>query len=293
MKRLWLGVTAVGALLSLAVAAGAQDDFPMPSRLKGSRKAGGKPLMRGGGDVTRCAACHVAGSWGDVRFNHDPTGYPLRGAHTNVLCGSCHPRGFDVPVADTCSGCHRDSHSGEFGTMCEGCHDDKSWRPFFDADAHRRTGFPLVGKHGLIPCQQCHGNMVNRTFLGAPVGCVSCHRADYDGTRNSTTTVDHTAAGFGLDCQSCHSTWRFWPARAEQHGACFRIATGSHHGIRCLGCHTSLTNVSFTGMCATGTFTCSACHAHTCSRSDAQHVNVVGYQCADPKCYQCHKLTGN
>jgi hypothetical protein len=48
-------------------------------------------------------------------------------------------------------------------------------------------------------------------------------------------------------------------------------------------------------MCATGTYTCVACHAHACVRSDAQHVNVLGYQCADTQCYLCHKkdLVGN
>jgi hypothetical protein len=248
------------------------------------------PLLRGGGDATHCAACHAVESWGKVRFNHDPTGFPLRGAHVDVACGSCHPRGFDLPVADTCAGCHRDRHRSEFGTRCDGCHDSASWRPLFNADAHRRTAFPLVGKHGLIPCQQCHGDMRDRTFTRAPAGCVSCHRADYDRTR--ITSIDHNVAGFSLECQTCHSTWRFWPARLEAHGWCFRIASGSHHGIRCLSCHTSLTNVTFTGACATGTFTCASCHAHACARSDVQHTKVMGYQCADTKCYECHKLTG-
>jgi hypothetical protein len=299
-RTFWAAGLLVAALAAFArtTAAADADDRPRPPRMRASRNGSGstkplplaRPLVRGGGDVTRCAACHAVEGWEKVRFNHDPTGFPLRGAHVAVACGSCHPRDFETPVADTCAGCHRDRHRGEFGTRCEGCHDDQSWRPFFEADAHRRTGFPLVGKHGLIPCQQCHGDMRDQTFLRAPVGCVSCHRPDYDQTR--VTSIDHTAAGFSLECQTCHSTWRFWPARLEAHGACFRIASGSHHGIRCLGCHTSLPNVTFTGACATGTFTCSGCHTHECARSDAQHTNVMGYQCTDAKCYECHKLTG-
>ena len=257
------------------------DAAPPPARVPPTPKLDGKSL-RTGSDVTRCAACHRAEGWAQVRFNHDPTGFPLRGAHAAVTCGACHPKSFDVPVADTCAGCHRDRHAGEFGAFCEGCHDDASWRPFFQADAHRRTAFPLVGKHALIPCQQCHGNMRDRSFVGAAVGCVSCHRAAYDQTR----------VGFSLECQTCHGTWRFWPARLQQHGACFRIASGSHHGIRCLGCHSSLPSVTFTGACATGTFTCAGCHEHACARSDAQHANVMGYQCTDPKCYECHTLKG-
>lgn len=239
---------------------------------------------------TRCAACHVVGGWEQVRFNHDPTGFPLRGGHEAVACAACHPRGFDVPVADTCGGCHRDRHAGEFGVTCEGCHDDRSWRPLFDADAHRRTNFPLIGKHGLIPCQQCHGDMRDRTFGRAAVRCVACHQADYDATK--VTSIDHASAQFSAECQSCHNTLRFWPARLQQHDACFRIASGPHHGMRCLNCHTSLGTATFTGMCATGTFTCSSCHAHACPKSDMQHQNVMGYQCSDPKCYECHKITG-
>jgi len=257
----------------------------------GSPARPARPERSAGDESTRCAACHMVGGWEKVRFNHDPTGFPLRGGHESVACAACHARGFDVPVPDTCGGCHRDRHAGEFGVTCEGCHDDRSWRPLFDADAHRRTNFPLTGKHGLIPCQQCHGDLRDRTFGRAAVTCVACHRSDYDATR--ATSIDHGAAGFSLECQTCHSTQRFWPARLPQHGACFRIASGPHHGIRCLGCHTSLgAGATFSGACATGTFTCSACHAHACAKSDAQHTNVMGYQCSDPKCYECHKITG-
>jgi hypothetical protein len=250
----------------------------------------GARAARPGAEDTRCAACHEVGGWEKVRFNHDPTGFPLRGGHVGVACGACHPRGFDVPIGDTCAACHRDRHTGEFGVHCEGCHDDKSWRPFFTADAHRTTNFPLVGRHATIPCEQCHGNMRDRTFTRAPVDCASCHQNDFVQTK--LTSIDHTAAGFSLQCQTCHSTWRWWPARVTQHDACFHIASGAHQGIRCLGCHTSLAAVSFTGACATGTFTCSSCHAHACARSDQQHTKVMGYQCADPKCYECHKLAG-
>lgn len=242
-------------------------------------------------DVTRCAACHVVDGWEEVRFNHDPTGFPLRGRHVAVACSGCHPKDFVVPVADTCSGCHRDRHAGEFGSYCEGCHDAESWRPLFDADAHRRSNFPLVGKHALIPCQQCHGDMRDRTFNRAPIACVGCHRTDY--AQTGLRSIDHVAAGFSLECQSCHDTLRFWPAQLPGHASCFRIASGSHHGIRCLGCHTSLTGATVTSACATGTFTCSGCHTHECARSAQQHTNVMGYECTDAKCYTCHKLTGS
>jgi hypothetical protein len=287
---------AVGAA---AASASGADDLPMPrrrapSKLIGVKRAPPVPDSAAAADATHCAACHVAEGWQQVRFNHDRTGFPLRGGHTSVTCGGCHPRGFDVPVADSCAGCHRDRHAGEFGTQCEGCHEDRSWRPLFQADAHRRTAFPLVGKHGLIPCQQCHGNMRDRAFVGAPVACASCHQADYDRTR--TSGVDHVAAGFSRDCQTCHSTWRFWPARVVAHEPCFYLLSGAHHGIRCLGCHTSLPTIMFTSMCTSGvgTATCTSCHEHNCAKSDAQHANIdpvlrASYQCTDGSCLTCHQ----
>jgi hypothetical protein len=287
-RALSISVAVIALAVAVAPAAGA-DDLPMPRRrakLSGAKRVPPPTTTEGG--ATKCAACHVADGWQQVKFNHDPTGFPLRGAHTAVTCNACHARGFDVPVADTCAGCHRDRHAGEFGTQCEGCHEDRSWRPLFQADAHRRTMFPLVGKHGLIPCQQCHGNMRDRAFVGAPVACASCHQKDYDRTRASP--IDHAAAGFGPDCQSCHTTWRFWPARLTAHDRCMPITSGPHHAVRCLGCHTTLTApIAFSASCTAGTsFSCTGCHEHACAKSDAQHVNVPGYQCTDGKCWNCH-----
>lgn len=266
--------------------------LPARAKVPGQERVGTpfKPLRTLDG-TTRCAACHLVDGWEKVRFNHDPTGFPLRGAHVAVACGGCHPKDFVVPVADTCAGCHRDRHAGEFGAFCEGCHDSQSWRPLFDADAHRRTNFPLVGKHALIPCQQCHGDMRDRTFTRAPVRCVGCHQTDY--AQAGLRSIDHVAARFSLECQTCHDTRRFLPAQLPGHGTCFRIASGSHHGIRCLGCHSNLTGATVTGACATGTFSCSGCHTHECARSAPQHTNVMGYECTDSKCYTCHKITGS
>ena len=270
---------------------GSHDMIMRPHRARpvpGLPGKAGPPTATDG--ATRCAACHRVEGWERVRFNHDPTGFPLRGAHVEVGCGQCHGKRFGTPVADTCGGCHRDRHAGEFGLHCEGCHDESSWRPLFQADAHRRTNFPLVGKHALIPCQECHGNVRDRSFARAPSRCDACHEPDF--LRTSGTSIDHVAANYSRDCQVCHNTFRFFPVSVSAHDSCWRISAGSHHGIRCLGCHTSLAGSVFTGMCATGTFTCSECHSHACVRSEAQHKKVMGYECANGRCYECHRLRG-
>jgi hypothetical protein len=285
---------AVGLLLATVAlghhASAAADGDDMPIVKRKPRPGLSVPGRRGNqaNSVTRCGACHMVEGWEKVRFNHDPTGFPLRGAHVDVACNGCHGQGFDKPVADTCSGCHRDRHAGEFGLHCEGCHDEKSWRPLFNADAHRSTNFPLVGRHALIPCNECHGNMRDRVFAQAAVRCDACHEADF--IRTSAISIDHTSNNFSRDCQTCHNTFRFFPASMRQHDTCFTISSGSHHGVHCLGCHTSLGLVTFTGACGTGTYDCSDCHSHACARSDMQHKTVPGYECANARCYPCHKL---
>jgi hypothetical protein len=238
--------------------------------------------------TTDCDGCHVERRWAEVRFDHDKTTFALEGAHTRTNCDACHRTGFRAAVPNTCAGCHRDRHAGTLGLHCEGCHNETEWRAvLFSADSHSATRFPLVGKHGAIPCQDCHGNLRDQTFSPTAVACLSCHRTNYD--RAKTTSIDHATAGFSTECQSCHDTWSFFPARFQAHDACFQLSSGAHRGIRCLQCHTRVAGLALTGTCATQNTTCVSCHSHTCSHSDQQHRNVLGYSCADQRCYQCHQ----
>jgi hypothetical protein len=237
-----------------------------------------------------CAACHSTAGWQGARFAHERTGFVLKGAHERVRCASCHQAGLDRPVPKVCAGCHRDAHGGELGARCEGCHEETGWRPAkFGADAHRKTRFPLTGRHALIPCQECHPDVRDRSFARAIVECVACHRQDYD--RTASLSVDHRAAGFSTDCRQCHDPFRFSPARYAAHDVCFQLRGGPHGGIRCLSCHTSLAGVVADGTCSTNNAACSSCHTHACSRTDRQHEGVPGYQCRDRKCYECHRFS--
>jgi hypothetical protein len=240
--------------------------------------------------ASKCASCHVESSWSPARFDHERTGFTLREAHARIACISCHTQDFKARIADTCAGCHRDRHRGELGLHCEGCHDEKTFKTsLFGPDTHRRTSFPLTGKHAVIPCRECHGDLRDMTFSRAPVACVGCHRGDYDGA--ALRSIDHVAAGFDVNCQGCHSTWRFSPARFEAHDVCFIVSAGPHRAIRCTQCHTTLAGVSVTGTCTSNTSRCINCHAHECARSDQRHVNVMGYSCTDRKCFECHQRT--
>lgn len=236
-----------------------------------------------------CGACHKATGWTAVSFRHEATGFPLRFEHTKVGCDACHTLGVDAPLEPACSSCHKDPHTGTLGMHCESCHDEQSFRAAFTADAHRRSNFPLIGKHALIPCEQCHGPARERIFTRAALACVDCHQQDYEAT--AVRSVDHAAAGFSLECRQCHGTWRFTPALFAAHDLCFQLAGNVHTGIVCRDCHTSLSGADVSGACATQTAACSACHTHDCARTDAQHASVAGYQCKDRKCYECHRFS--
>ena len=237
---------------------------------------------------TRCESCHSAESWRRVTFDHSRTGFPLEGRHLAAGCRSCHKSNdFRAPVPASCSACHRDVHAGEFGTRCSSCHDSRDWTSRFGPDAHRRTGFPLTGRHAAIPCEECHLDQRDRNFTRAALDCAMCHMADY--ARTTGTALDHARAGFSTDCKSCHFPTRFKGARFQAHEACFQIAGGAHAGIGCLECHSSLTSFTATGTCSTNTADCMRCH--TCSQMTPRHSSVAGFQCKDRKCYECHRIT--
>ena len=110
------------------------------------------------------------------------------------------------------------------GARCDRCHDTGSWKEAsFGPEAHRRTNFPLIGRHAVIPCEQCHGDRRDRAFARPTTLCIACHQADYD--RTATASVPH-AGTFPTDCRGCHSTWRFSPGTWAAHDACFQITVG-------------------------------------------------------------------
>jgi hypothetical protein len=245
-----------------------------------------RPGNHAGGE-TRCAACHTAEDWKKVSFSHERTGFPLTGRHQVVTCQACHLGGrFDEPVAKACAACHRDVHAARMGARCDRCHDTGSWKEAsFGPEAHRRTNFPLTGRHAVIPCEQCHGDRRDRAFARPTSQCIACHQADYD--RTATTSVPH-AGTFPTDCRGCHSTWRFSPGTWAAHDACFQITSGPHAGIACKKCHSDgLPPVP------AGALTCTATPAANCMgcHNPAEHPSVPGFAPSNQRCYECHRFS--
>jgi hypothetical protein len=243
---------------------------------------------------TRCGACHTAEGWDRVTFDHARTGFPLDGQHRQAECRGCHAASdFKKAVPRACVACHRDAHAGRLGTRCQNCHDAVAWKEtIFGPEAHRRTNFPLDGRHAVLPCEECHGDRRDRGFSRPTRRCVDCHQADL--LRATAVAFDHSVFGPSPDCRPCHGAWRFNPAYFAGHDTCFPIRSGTHSGIRCLRCHTTIpTPLAITG-CLSGTAGCTRCHP--CSSYQGRHSGVSGFSstCPGPEgCYggptsNCH-----
>lgn len=253
----------------------------------GASGAGGEADAARPPSPPSCAPCHDLNSWRSRRFAHERTGFALEGKHAVVACRACHRESYERRISAACASCHADVHVGQLGARCESCHEPHDWTAKDPQLAHRRTNFPLTGRHALIPCQECHADRRDFGYARSTPACAACHESDYD--RAGARSVDHVRSGFSRDCRSCHSPSDFAPAVYPAHEACFQLQAAPHAGIACSGCHARVTGLVATGACFTGNATCTRCHG--CARVAGVHTSVAGYQCRDRKCYECHRFT--
>jgi hypothetical protein len=239
------------------------------------------PNHSAAGFPTDCEQCHDSASWQSTQgFDHSTTSFTLAGAHRPLDCDDCHSAGFQNTPTD-CYACHRQDYEATddpnhvaagFPRDCEQCHNTASWET--QAFDHSTSAFPLTGAHRPLDCDVCHSS----GFRGTPTDCVSCHRNDYDNTRNP----DHRAVGFSTDCESCHDT-RDWQGANFDHDAdFFPINSGKHRGrwADCNECHINPNDFSV--------FSCIDCHEHRRSEVDAEHEDVPGYSYNSSSCLRCH-----
>jgi hypothetical protein len=200
-----------------------------------------------------CVVCHTEQSWqinGQPRaFDHASTGFVLEGLHKHALCRDCHQEKVFAHVGISCADCHDDFHRGRLGVACEDCHRPQGWidRSAMQRD-HDATALPLVGAHAQVDCEACHSGPVSSQYVGTPSECIFCHQTDYDETINP----DHLVAGFGVDCESCHTVFaNTWGSGDFRHPESFPLK-GGHAGIECSACH----SIDFQGL----PVDCYSCH---------------------------------
>lgn len=187
-----------------------------------------------------CESCHTDENWRPTEqiAQHNRTRFPLIGAHAAVDCVECHAgadSGIFLALDVNCATCHIDDYqrtqspnhmAAGLGTNCQDCHVPVAWQGA-GSFAHP-SSFPLTNAHGGLDCAECH---TPGTFGGLSTACASCHLADFQ----ATTTPNHAAAGFSMECQLCHRT-TMWVGAMFNHPSSFPL-NGGHSALDCAQCH--------------------------------------------------------
>ncbi len=151
---------------------------------------------------TACERCHTPDGFGLKTGFHDFGEFSLGGVHDRLDCLTCH--GPKSPIRSRpvdCASCHKDPHMNSFGRSCAMCHNQFAWLP--STFRHNQTGFQLAGAHRFVSCDRCH---VNRVYGGLPQECSFCHMNVFN-----PALPGHKGAS--LECESCHYTFGWKPAR--------------------------------------------------------------------------------
>jgi hypothetical protein len=236
----------------------------------------------------RCTDCHSQDSWKNLpAFSHERSRYPLTGLHARVECGKCHLPAGGVPNApvqyrafvqfNSCSSCHQDPHGNAFPADCGQCHATGGWKEIRSTNSfdHDRTDYPLLGKHRLVACKECHKTENFRTRV-AFARCLDCHQDIHGGQFRRRSD--------GGDCRGCHdeSSWKPAHFTVADHAASAYPLLGKHAAVACAKCHLpkgrdTVYRVPFAA--------CTDCHqdSHQGQFAGKPHSN---------RCEDCHGVEG-
>jgi len=216
---------------------------------------------------SQCRRCHTdhIGRDADITFldptlfDHAITEFALTGGHVGLACASCHTAKAKFREAPTaCDACHGkdDPHKGELGADCAKCHNTGNWQKTTAFD-HATTKFALLGAHAKAECRSCHAG---GQYVGLPLACVGCHKAD-----------DVHKGKFGTKCQDCHAAQAWAKAKFDHDRSRFPLH-GAHKALACSDCHSDEPEKDRLPL------TCIGCH-----QKDDVHKGGFG-----PDCGKCH-----
>ena len=181
-------------------------------------------------------------------FDHQATGYILKGGHKNVSCKNCHKKehiqnplqlikarkkleATFLGLSTDCSVCHQDVHQKRLGEQCSTCHQETKWRPA-EKFNHQKTDFPLTGLHEKVACSGCHGDYKPES------GPVLARRLDSSSC--SFCHKDRHLSQLSNQCSQCHATDGWKPAKNFDHNRSRFALTGKHRDTSCDKCHEPL-----------------------------------------------------
>jgi hypothetical protein len=237
---------------------------------------------REGGRVGACEKCHSTTGWFALadsvrRFDHTTIGFPLRGAHADAACESCH---LSSPTAalpsrvalvrvnylrpfskqrmrfDRCDACHADVHQDQLAALagggppdCLACHTEVRFSPAsYALAAHDGTRFPLTGGHRATPCASCHPLLPGAArgsghvrFARNDLTCNGCHADPHGGqfAGRRVAGAGAVAASEGSAGVACTPchTTEAWRPAAFDHDSARYPLRGAHAPLACAKCH--------------------------------------------------------
>ncbi len=176
---------------------GCHDHQNLAARINAGKGFHASAVVRG----KKCESCHhehkgggydIMGwsslSGGQKAFDHELTGWPLRGKHATTDCNQCHKatsrqQSLQVFMGTDrlCGTCHVKDQPHHFEASerdklaCERCHNESVWKPAktqldFNHDDRKDARMPLLGSHHPVACVKCHtqGNQKSVFHLPFP-----------------------------------------------------------------------------------------------------------------------------
>ena len=251
-----------------------------------------------------CEGCHhehKGKSWdimgwssvpgGEKGFDHELTGWPLKGKHAKTDCTDCHKardkQGLRkyMGTDKLCGACHNKDQPHHFEAnekamlACERCHTENVWKPSktskqFDHDDRKDAKMPLLGSHRDVSCAKCHPKSVFHLPFPKADACGNsgCHQSSHDGHLFGTKP-----------CELCHSpTFKTLKQQNFDHTANTRFDLGpAHNKIKCYDCHTKALGEQ------RPIAQCQQCHA-----KDSHHGDRFKEFGSPPACGMCHPSGG-
>ena len=176
---------------------------------------------------------------------------------------------------------------------------------------HFSTGFPLIGRHEVIDCSECH---IAGQFKGTPMVCGLCHnnirapgkhlqhvpssnicddchtertwlgaRFDHIGIQDACVTCHNNSIAIGKSashilstpiCEDCHNTISFDHVARVDHDSVIGVCSSCHNGFIATGKHPTHIQT---------TLECDDCHTtNTWLGAHFDHSTATG------ACFSCH-----
>lgn len=144
-------------------------------------------------------------------FDHNLTGFPLRGGHQSVPCEECHIRGVFRGTPRNCIGCHTRGLGTGGSRMpanhipttaeCDLCHTVNRLGATWNTVRMDHLGISSN-------CELCHNGQMasgkNRGHIPTNQPCELCHRSNLSW---AVARMDHT--GISANCTACHNNPSF------------------------------------------------------------------------------------